>query len=191
MYKRHDALWEKKMQPLFQLPVPLAFAAGINASPVRADDEFVRYILGDSAITVWVMDSGAGLAFFAPHDNENTSAAATMEYVGANGGRLVQLTHSGERNVTFTHNGETYVFDPNRMFTDTGIEATLKLEGKTYSAEAHKMVRAFAGEVVKHVLQQVKEGQLIIAVHNNTNGRYSIESYKPGGEFVKEASYVF
>jgi len=159
--------------------------------PALADEEFVKWPLGETTITIKVIDNGPGLTFFAPHENEQTSAAAAQNFVVAKGGRVVLLVHEGERNITFKLGGKTHAFDPNRMFTDAGIVASLKAQGKNYSDEALATVRNFAGVVLAYIVLGVGEGMPVVAMHNNTNGRYSIDSYLPGGEYDKEASYVF
>lgn len=160
------------------------------AHPALAYDEFVTYILGETSVTLWVYDNGPGLTYFAPHDNENTAVGVAMEAVRARGGRMAQLVHTGERNITFRYGNESYVFDPNRMFSDQGIEATLVTQGHTYSQEAHNIVRAFASSVLEFLSPSYLGGGLLVAMHNNTDGGYSADSYKPGGQFAKEASQV-
>ncbi len=160
-------------------------------APASADDEFVEYALGETHVTIWVMTNGAGLTFFAPHDDENISAAVGMFHVAEHGGKLVQLVRDSKRNISFTHAGTEYSFDPNRMFTDAGIEATLKAQGKQYSAEAHAVVAKFARTVLEHVGKGLGQGKPIVALHNNSNGSYSLESYEQGGEYAKEAKAVY
>jgi len=158
---------------------------------VQAGDEFVPYQLGDTHVTIWIMKNGAGLTFFAPHDDENISATAGMLHVAEHGGKLVQLVYDTKRNIGFTYNGARYAFDPNRMFSDVGIEATLKTQGKNYSPEAHALVKQFARTVLEHVGKGLGQGTPIVALHNNSNGSYSLESYAQGGEYAKEAKAVY
>ena len=67
--------------------------------------------------------------FLNVHNDEDTSVAAGLANLAEFGGRLIELVHTGERLISFTLDGRRYVFDPNRVFSDTGIEKTLKKEG--------------------------------------------------------------
>lgn len=147
--------------------------------------ETYPYLLGDKTIAIKILRNGSGSNFVCPHDNENTASAIAAVMVRAHGGTLIELSHSGERNINFSHAGVAYTFDPNRMFTDRGIKATLQALGP-YSEDAYALVKNFA-DVVKLYF---KPG-LIIAMHNNTNGAYSIRSYIAGGDMQTEASQVY
>lgn len=158
---------------------------------VHADDEFVAHRLGETEITIWVFTNGPGLAMFAPHDDENISAAVAMLHVAEHGGTLVQFVQNGKRNITFSLGGRDYAFDPNRMFTDVGIEASLKAQGKSFSAEAFEAVKALSKTVLGYLGSNLKKGQPLVALHNNTNGNYSLESYLKGGNYAGDALKVY
>ncbi len=136
----------------------------------------VNHKLGDTTVKIVISGNG-GWTMVALHENESTSVRAAK----ATGGRLVELKHTGGRNVSFTLNRKKYSVDPNRIFTDTGIRKSLK----PYSPEAHKAVQGLAAELLKHI-----RGRAIVALHNNTNGSYSIKSYQPGGQYARDASQV-
>jgi hypothetical protein len=57
------------------------------------------------------------------------------------------LEHGGDRLVSFALDGTVYTFDPNRMFTQVGVEATLREYGP-YSPLAAKHVLAFSQRVL-------------------------------------------
>jgi hypothetical protein len=115
------------------------------------------------------------------HDNENTAVEAAKEIIGKYGGTLVELQIEGERLINFSLEDKSFTFDPNRIFTEVGIDKTLKFKG-AYTAKAKAETTKFA-EKLKEYLKNVR---LVIAVHNNTNENYSIESYQTGGEFESE-----
>ena len=128
-----------------------------------------EYKLGDTPVKIAVTGSGT-YAFVALHENESTSVKAARA-LGV--GKLVELKHGGRRNVSFKLAEKKYSIDPNRMFTDIGIKRNLK----PYDTEAHKAVQGLAGEVVRRI-----SGRAVVALHNNTNGAYSITSYVSGNE---------
>jgi hypothetical protein len=61
---------------------------------------------------------------------------------------ITLLEHGGERLVSFKLEGTVYTFDPNRMFTPVGVEATLKEYGP-YSPVAAKHVLAFSQRLLE------------------------------------------
>ena len=122
------------------------------------------------------------------HDDENTAVAATLGTLRRRGGRLVEVRHTGERNLAFELEQTTYAFDPNRIFTDAGAAATLRDQG-AFSDAALKATRAFARRLLEVVgFQRLREaGGSIVTVHNNKPGSYSAKSYGRGGEHEREA----
>jgi hypothetical protein len=107
------------------------------------------------------------------HENEKTSINAIRTYAKEHRINYIYLKHTGERRITFELQG-TYSFDPNRIFTPKGRKATL-LDGKNHSDSAQKTVAQFA----KDILFELKNKKTIIAMHNNTDKNYSIQSYMP------------
>jgi hypothetical protein len=147
------------------------------------------FALGDSTIDVVVHQSAApGLTYLNLHDNEQTAVEAALSVLRREGGRLVELKHTGERNVTFTLADSVYIFDPNRMFTDVGLRASLD----TLSAAtdtAHAVVRAFADSVL--AIYRPDTLDAVVTVHNNTENRYSALSYADGGDYEDDALFVY
>lgn len=146
--------------------------------------------IGDFRVEIVAHETGVpGLTYVSLHDDENTAVAATLGTLRRRGGRLVEIRHTGERNLTFEREGTTYVFDPNRMFTDAGIEATLRSQGP-FSEGALRVVRNFARRLLEIVdLEAARtERGLIVTVHNNKPASlYSANSYGRGGEYEREA----
>lgn len=121
------------------------------------------------------------------HDDENTSVRAGKVLVRESGGRLIELAHSGKRFVEFRLEGQTYRFDPNRIFTEEGIRATLTRQ-KNYSDAAHAVVRNFAETFIEAF--ELNQQPVIIALHNTGNGGLSIKSYKPAQALDRAADRV-
>ncbi len=128
------------------------------------------------------------IVFLNMHDDEATAARAADRFVRkGEGGKSIELKAQGERLVSFKLKGRRYRFDPNRIFTDKGIKNTLTRYGR-YSREAHQEVKKFAEKL--YGLLNVENNPSVIAMHNNTNGRFSVKTYARGGSAAKEASRV-
>jgi hypothetical protein len=121
------------------------------------------------------------------HEDERTSVAAGKANLIQHGGRLIELVHSGERLITFGLAGKTYVFDPNRIFSDIGITETLR-KHSAYSAHAHAEIKAFAQAYLRQFA--LDNEPVIIALHNTVDGIFSVESFLPGGKLGRDAAEV-
>ena len=122
------------------------------------------------------------------HDDENTSVRAGKVVIRESGGRLIELVHGGRRFVEFRLDGQTYRFDPNRIYTEDGIRATLTRQ-KNYSVAAHTAVRDFAQQLIATF--ELNRQPVIIALHNTGNGGLSINSYQPNRELNRAADRVY
>lgn len=119
------------------------------------------------------------------HDDENTSVEAGRKNIEHHGGRLIELVHSGERLIKFNLNGQKYAFDPNRIFSDAGIVATLK-KHSTYSEAAHAAIKSFAMQYLEHFA--LDKEPVIIALHNTADGIFSIEGFASKGNLSSDAA---
>jgi hypothetical protein len=145
--------------------------------------------LGKARVEIVSHETGApGLTYVSMHDDENTAVAATLGTLRRRGGRLVEVRHTGERDLTFELDGATHAFDPNRAFTDAGAEATLRDLG-AFSEEALRVVRAFGGALLEAIGPDAlrEKAGFVVAVHNNKAGFYSAKSYGRGGDYEREA----
>ncbi|MCY7347530.1 MAG: hypothetical protein LH614_15100 [Pyrinomonadaceae bacterium] len=164
--------------------------SNIGIKKIELKEEVVPIKLGETEIKVVVNKSSVAFPvylYFNMHDNENTAVEATKEIISKNGGTLIELQADGQRLIKFSLNKKQYTFDPNRIFTDIGIKKTLDNYGD-YAPEAQKEVSNFANKLAKDYFQNSK---LLVAVHNNTEGNYSIKSYEKGQEFGNDAKLVF
>lgn len=127
--------------------------------------------------------AGVGMNMLVLHDNENTSVEAGRQFVSEEGGRIVDLRAEGERRVSIQVGGETADFDPNRIFTDVGVRATL---GEGASEAAVAITRLF-GDALLGIYDA---GEVVVTLHNNTEGRYSALSYAEGGPYESDAADV-
>lgn len=76
-------------------------------------------------------DEISSFAFLNLHENENTSVVAARSFLLTHGGSLVKFNNGFSRLISFqlSSGGATYSVDPNRIFTEEGIVATLKTYG--------------------------------------------------------------
>ena len=145
--------------------------------------ETIASVLGSSTVYIDLFQNGDGPTYVALHSDEDIGVKAASTLPGTH----VTLRHDGERNVAFNFKGVRYEFDPNRMFTQVGIEKTLRAQSDgRYSAEAHAIVASLA----RAVLERIQSGKPIVALHNNTNGQYSIESYLNDGSEASNTKYI-
>jgi hypothetical protein len=121
------------------------------------------------------------------HDDENTSVQAALAVRRSHGGRIIELRHTGRRHIEFKLADEGYRFDPNRMFSDAGIAASLR-RGGNYSEAAHAEVRGFARRLVDTF--GLDRAPVIIALHNTDGRGLSIQSYLPEGDHPTAARAV-
>jgi hypothetical protein len=148
----------------------------------------VRFKIGNAVVTAEVFQRGKPTpTMINVHGDENTAVAAGKVIIEQSGGRLIELSHGGQRLVTFSLDGQRYSFDPNRIFSDAGIRATLEKQSAGSEA-AHRAVKRFATQYLEHFA--LDREPVIIALHNNTEGALSIASYRPGAEQAATAKAV-
>lgn len=121
------------------------------------------------------------------HDDEATAVQAARTVLEQKGGILIRIENSAQRLVSFPFRGVTYTFDPNRIFSRRGIELTLKSKGKI-TAEVVTEVEKFASRILQLIPDSAS---CIIALHNNTDGDYSVKTYQPGGTRQADAKRVY
>ncbi|GAB4252880.1 MAG: hypothetical protein Kow00109_28570 [Acidobacteriota bacterium] len=164
----------------------LVFTTGCAVHPIR--EVRVQQPIGDSTLYTHLYRTPRGtLLFLNLHEDEATSVAAALRLVRRHGGRIVKLEHSGERLLTFELDGRTYRVDPNRIFTPSGVRATLERYSHP-DPEAAEAALAFARHLVASF--GLTRADIIVTLHNNGEGGYAATSYLPGGEMEREAARV-
>jgi hypothetical protein len=136
------------------------------------------YQLGDRTINLKCYQYGErkDILMINLHSDETTSVDAAMQILQETGGILLKIENNNERIVRFNLHGKTFSFDPNRMFTRKGITTSLQ-KFHQYSSHAVKRIESFA----KFVLSKIHgDYKTLIALHNNDDGNYSIDSYANG-----------
>lgn len=148
----------------------------------------VPFKIGNTVVNAEVFQRGSPVpTMINVHDDENTSVAAGRIVLEQTSGRLIELAHGGERLVTFHLNGERHGFDPNRIFSDTGIRDTLERRG-AYSLAAHYAVKRFATQYLERF--GLDREPVIVALHNNSEGALAIHSYLRDGDQAAAAARV-
>ncbi|MBM4010325.1 MAG: M15 family metallopeptidase [Planctomycetes bacterium] len=160
----------------------------------HADDETTvrSFAVGDARIDVvaTVFPSAtepARVAFVSVHDDEDTVVEAAGDVLRERGGRLLELRHSGAREIGFRLGGTQHRIDPNRIFTPAGRRATLE-RLSAWSQPADDVVAAFADELLSTFA--VDDVDLVVALHNNTPDRYTAANYAAGGPLAADAARV-
>ncbi len=146
------------------------------------------YKLGEKKIAVKIFKYGNEPKIFCVnlHDDETSAVQAAHNLLAEKGGLLIKIENSGKRNISFTLKGLVYNFDPNRIFSTKGISQTLKANGKT-NPLATLEVQKFANDFLQLIPDSAS---CLIALHNNTNGAYSVKSYQKGGYLQEDAKQV-
>jgi hypothetical protein len=149
----------------------------------------VPFKLGDDVIHAAVHQKApTTLTMINVHDDEDTSVEAGLTDIRQNGGRLIEFAHSGERLIVFHLGGQKYTFDPNRIFSDAGIKATLE-KHSAWTPEAHAAIKSFADEYTNYFA--LDREAVIITLHNTTEGTFSINSFLPDSEHGAASTETF
>ena len=121
------------------------------------------------------------------HENETTALATAQAALAEYGaGCVLSLQHGNGRNVVWHSHGQRLEFDPNRIFTARGRQATLRRHGNgSVAAQQH------LAEVAEAFLSRYVRGrQLLVAVHNNQAQGISVHSFAAGGALAVDAARV-
>ena len=149
----------------------------------------VFHKLGDDHTRIKIFKYGKkkDVVFINLHSDETTSVAGVEKILQTQGGLLIKLENNNKRNISFRLQRSIYTFDPNRIFSKIGIEHTLE-RSKNISDRAIAEVEKFANHILKLI---PKESQCIIALHNNTEGNLSVNSFLPGNQYETDAKKVY
>ncbi|MEL6444917.1 MAG: hypothetical protein AAFU38_11755 [Bacteroidota bacterium] len=169
------------------------------AAPLLAQEgrRTVTLPIGTGVVRVVVTEQpGCDADVLVLHDNENTGVEAARAVIAERGGRLVDLQHTGTRNLAFalrnaqseesqvdSFAADSFVVDPNRVFTDAGAGASLASLSRD-TPEARRAVRRFA----ERLLALYGEPAVVVTAHNNTEGSYAATSYATDGPYAEDAA---
>ena len=181
------------------LLLPLAASLGCRPQTHDIQRKAISVGIGTREVEVVVYTTEApGLNYVSLHEDEQTAVEAALDVMKREGGRLVQLRHTGERNISFrladTSSADgVYTFDPNRMFTAQGLRTSLE-SLSTAPPSAQEAVASFADSILAII--NPRPDETIVAVHNNRDeeggkDNYSTLRYLDGGDLSREALFVY
>ena len=133
------------------------------------------------------MNAEKNFYFISVHEDEATGIEAAKEFVQDSNGIFVYLKHGGTRNINFNCGGDNFIFDPNRVYSDSGRMASLEKLSTIYNPYADSVTANFANLF----LSFINNPKHIIALHNNTDENYSIKSYLKGGSEYGNAQKMY
>jgi hypothetical protein len=181
------------MMRIFSLPVlivmlPVIACTQTKVRPLVPKSNTAFYKLGDGHIRIRTLQYGDSkqLFFINLHDDEETAVSGAARLLEIHGGTLVKIENDRNRNIRFQLNGRAYMFDPNRIFSRTGIIQTLRTFGPI-SNNAIKELEQFAERLTQLL---PPSPTCVIALHNNSDGKFSVTSYLKGHEREKDAKAV-
>lgn len=163
---------------------------GVKPTAFTPAEKTIAHKLGDKTILFKVVQYGEAVntCCINLHDDEMTAVKAARSVLEQQGGVLIKIENKAQRNVSFPFKGVMYTFDPNRIFSRTGIGLTLKVTKGKINPLAIIEVEKFA----THLLQLIPDSvSCVIALHNNTNGDFSVKTYQPGGKRQTDARQVY
>jgi hypothetical protein len=112
---------------------------------------------------------------------------AAQSVLEIQGGTLIKIDNFRQRVIKFRLRGVYYAVDPNRIFSREGIEQSLK-ENRRTSPAAIEEIEKLADRILQLIPGDVS---CIVALHNNTDGAFSIKSYQPGNDRDSDAKSVY
>lgn len=118
-----------------------------------------------------------GIPVIRLHDNEKTCIRAYLQLPASTPFNLYQLSQKGERLLEIRENHRTYVFDPNRMFSRRGITASLRNYNNHFPKKTIEKIFNFSRKVLT-IANLNHSGKKVIAIHNNTNGHFSVRTFR-------------
>jgi hypothetical protein len=147
------------------------------------------YNLGGRRLPVRVQQYGEvrDIVFINLHDDETTAVQATKAWLEKKGGLFIKIDNYHKRNIRFGLGSSSYLFDPNRIFNREGILQTLKFHHNSINEKAVDEIEKFSDWLLRLIPENP---ECIIALHNNTDGAFSVMSYLPGNQRNRDAKLV-
>lgn len=150
----------------------------------HAQDTTFLPLLGLNVKLVHEVHARHDVLLYNMHDNENTSASAGRIMARKRGGDFFELMHTGRRPLSFEYKGDSVHIDPNRIYTDAGLWLQLQVNRKP-DTTLFRILRTWRDTLLNKL--DIHDRTVVIALHNNTDHRYSFTSYLPGEEYAAEA----
>ena len=136
------------------------------------------------------------------HDDEGTSVEAALDVARRTGGTVIELVHTGDRNLSFANEIRAYpvdggphqtrryayVVDPNRMFTPAGLRRSLEALSPGTAQGGDVLIQPLVDKLLFD--SGLEDAEVVITLHNNTPDNYSAASYLPGERYASDAAAV-
>lgn len=130
--------------------------------------------LCDTTVTFhWHRPVDKGLMFLVIHDDENTSSQVAWDALYRYDASLLEMKNNDKYLFNLLTDSLSFLFNPNRIFSLNGIESILSRFGPCTDSVVQEIDR-FARQVAGAFFYNPG---CIIALHNNGNKGFSIESY--------------
>jgi hypothetical protein len=173
----------------FAIKKPATVCSGPVPAAFTPTEKTILHKLGDKNISLKVIQYGqlVSTCCINLHDDELTAVKAARAVLEQKGGILIKIENNAQRNISFPFKGVVYTFDPNRIFSRTGINATLKANGKKNPLAVIE-VEKFAAQILQLIPDSIS---CIVALHNNTDGDFSVKTYQQGGKRQHDAKQVY
>lgn len=163
----------------------------VSFAQKKSDSITAIYKLGSASVAYETTCFGlqsAGI-FVNVHENESASVIAAKQVLDSvRQYCLVELKFNKKRLINFNLNRKNYSIDPNRIYTQIGAKATLKKYNKYYTDDVLQAVTHMAQT---YISSYIDNKQFVVALHNNSDGDYSVLSYSAAGEYAKDAVDVY
>jgi hypothetical protein len=145
-----------------------------STKPVGSTQQH-QYSFGEKKLTVTetTYTTNLPIQFLQLHSNEITAGEVTGKVSAELGINFLQIENNNQRLIGFDLHNKKYRFDPNRIFSTQGIVASLKKLSQ-YSEDAFQAVFYFR----EFLLGLIDRDKTIVAVHNNTDGNFSLADYQ-------------
>jgi hypothetical protein len=142
------------------------------------------YRLGERLITInrQVTDDALPYIFVSLHNDESVVADAARKVIFNQGGSLLEVLNEKQRNIDFTLFERELSVDPNNIFTPKGRNQDLSSNKKTDVVISHQL-----NGLAQFILDELPYEKVIVSLHSNEVGDYTINDYGKDGEHERDA----
>jgi hypothetical protein len=178
----------KQNNPEYFSGPSVAAAAAPAARRLTLQTRRMYYRLGERLITInkQVTDDALPYMFVSLHNNESSIADAARKFIFSQGGSLLEVLNDNQRNIEFTLFDRELSVDPNHIFTPKGRNQDLSINKKTDMIISHQL-NGFA----QFILDELPYEKVIVSVHSNDAGDYTINDFGKNGEHERDAWMVY
>ena len=152
----------------------LICAGFLTACSQEAHDVIHSHYIGNTKVILEEKRYSSAQPFLllSVHNNERTGVETAEELSRKYEIDFLQLLNFNKRMIDFNNKNYIYSIDPNRIYSDSGIIATLAKNN--YFDSSNILLVKSLGEFI---ISKIDTGKIIVAVHNNTEAEYDINRY--------------